>query len=815
MANALGRISGQLLKENLTRNGNDLSFHAALSSSDDPVLKLNVTNRYISINSDVTSRDLFVNEKIRTTNLISVDRLNDPSDASPLKLSISGNTIVSRDNFNFSAATQVNADVIDTDNIRINNNAITTKTLNTTLDLKPMGSLDVYNVLNITGNSVVISTNLDIDGNLAIGGIITIGNAFVEDIVDFNAPVELDLRPSSDNIYSLGGPTNKRWNTGYLDTSYIGSFKLENSTISTVVTNADVELRASGTGRIFVNQDNAEFGQGLTVTDTTALKSTIITGALTQYGNYYQTGNTLQIGNRTITGTVNLTTNIYFDNINIVNNRIFTTHSNDNLELRAVGTGIVVFNDNTQFSQAALFGTLIANGLTNSGTITSDIFTDGDIEINDNYITTTVGNNDLRLVPDGAGKISMPLDPVAIAQALTVQDTAILKNVIINGDITHIGNTTQTGNVVQTGNFNLSTNLTVTGTDAFFTDVRIVNNRIATSTGSNNLELRANGTAIIKIADSATFGQTLTVNGVTTTSTISATTRTITSDIFADGDIEINDNYITTTVGNNNLILTGSTTGGPKLEQIKFNSNVISTETTNQGFILTIPSGSLTINAATALKVPEGTTIARPTLTQGEFRFNSTDNLFRGYSTATVSFGGVYSADRLTSAVAHPTNNTLLFTTNNMNNMTVSATGVTVNSLSVDNNTTFATNIISTAVTNSDLYLTPNGTGKVILDNISLYGNNLTNTANAALIIQNTGAGYVKFSGTTAIALPAGPTVVDTTGIEIGDLRYNTDLTIPEIFNGIQYVGFVTNNTTSLSAAEVEEVTNLMALVLG
>ena len=539
------------------------------------------------------------------------------------------------------------------------------------------------------------------------------------------------------------------------------------------------------------------------------------TANITHFGNYLQTGNTLQTGNRTITGTLDVTNNIYFDNINIVDNRIFTTNSNDNLELRAVGTGIVVFNDNIQFSQAALFGTLVTNGLTNSGTITSDIFTEGDIEINDNYITTTVGDNDLRLVPNGTGKVSLPLDPVAITQALTVEDDAILSNTTINGPLIHLGNTVQTGNAVQTGNFDLSTDLTVTGTDAFFTDVRIINNQIATSTGSNNLELRANGTAIIKIADSATFGQTLTVNGITTTSTISATTGTITSDIFTDSDIEINDNYITTTVGNNNLILAGNTTGGPKLEKIKFNSNTISTETTDQGFTLTVPAGSVIISAATALKVPVGTTVDRPTLAQGEFRFNSTDNLFRGYSTSTVSFAGVYSADRRTSVLAHPTNNTLLFTTNTVNNMTVSATGLTVNSLTVDNNTTFATNIISTASTNNDLYFTPNGTGKLVMDNISLGTDEISNSANSALVLQNTGNGYVRFNGTGGIALPIGPTVVDTTGVELGDLRYNTDLSIPEIFNGVDYVGFVSENAALLSAAEVQEITNLWALVIG
>ena len=228
-----------------------------------------------------------------------------------------------------------------------------------------------------------------------------------------------------------------------------------------------------------------------------------------------------------------------------------------------------------------------------------------------------------------------------------------------------------------------------------------------------------------------------------------------------------------------------------------------------------MPAGSVIISAATALKVPVGTTVDRPTLAQGEFRFNSTDNLFRGYSTSTVSFAGVYSADRRTSVLAHPTNNTLLFTTNTVNNMTVSATGLTVNSLTVDNNTTFATNIISTASTNNDLYFTPNGTGKLVMDNISLGTDEISNSANSALVLQNTGNGYVRFNGTGGIALPIGPTVVDTTGVELGDLRYNTDLSIPEIFNGVDYVGFVSENAALLSEAEVQEITNLWALVIG
>ena len=745
------------------------------------------------------------------------------------------------------------------DSMSFVNNVITTTDTNTDLSLKAAGTGLVVFDENTTFSQGLSVATLVING-LTNSGITTAGTLFDNDI-EINSNVitttvgNNDLRLLAAGTGIISVPNDAAEFNNNLTVN--GTTNLKNTVIGTGTDITQVSQNLSGTssptgfffygwqiltpgqtvptfsviqpGWTVVGQPTwvvSVVGDGVSNYDITITGGVFASGGtysftgpspanITHVGNYIQTGDTVQTGNRGISSTLDVDSNAYFDSMSFVNNTITTTDTNTDLSLKAAGTGLVVFDENVTFSQGLTAGTLVTNGLTNSGTITSDIFSDGDIEINDNYITTTIGNNDLRLLPNGTGKLILPLDPVAITQALTVEDDAILKNTVINGDLTHVGNTTQTGNVGHTGDFDLSNNLTVTGTDAFFTDVRIINNRIATSTGNNNLELRANGTGIIKIADSATFGQTLTVNGITTTSTLSTVTGTITSDIFSDGDIEINDNYITTTVGNNNLILNGNGTGAPKLEKIKFNSTTISTDTLNEGITLTVPSGSVTISATTALRVPVGTTVNRPTLTQGEFRFDSTDNLFRGYSTSTVSFAGVYSADRRTSVLAHPTNNTLLFTTNTLNTMTISAAGLTVNSFTVDNNTTFATNIISTTVANNDLYLTPNGTGKLVMDDISVGINEISNSANTALVIQNTGNGYVRFSGTGALALPAGPTVVDTSGVELGDLRYNTDLSIPEIFNGVDYVGFVSESAELLSGPQVQEITNLWALVLG
>jgi len=654
------------------------------------------------------------------------------------------------------------------------------------------------------------TTDTDLQLKAASTGIIDIND---------NATFNQNLRVNSTTY--TNGITNSDTITS--DTFSDSDIEISTNNIKTTVGNNNLRLLAAGTGIISVPNDAVEFNNNLTVGTNTSLKNTVIgTGGLTPApktltltGDYLQTGNTLQTGNRSILSQLRVRSNAYFDSMSFVNNVITTTDTDTDLSLKATGTGLVVFDENTTFSQGLTVDTLVGHGITNSGTTTSATLFDTDIQITSNIITTTVGNNDLILSAAGAGIISIPLDPVLIDNDLTVSGISTLKNTTITGNVLHTGNTSQTGNVTQTGALGISNNLTVTGSNAFFTDIHIVDNGIATTISNNDLILEAAGSGIVDINDNATFNQALRVNSIVYTNGLT-NTGTITSDIFTDNDIEINDNYITTTVGNNNLILTGNGSGGSKLEQIKFNANVISTETTNQGFTLTIPSGNLNINTATALKLPVGTTVNRPTLSQGEFRFNSTDNLFRGYSTATVSFAGVYSADRRTSVLAHPTNNTLLFTTNTVNNMTIGTSGLTVNSLSVDNNLTFATNVISTAVTNSDLYLAPNGSGQVQMDAIAVDEDEILNlNSSGALILQNTGAGYVSFGGTGGIGIPAGPTVVNTSGVERGDIRFNTDLSIVEIFNGTSYEGLSGTTGGLLNAAEVQEITNLWALVLG
>ena len=664
-------------------------------------------------------------------------------------------------------------DNIDFGEVEIKGNTISTSTSNSNLELTTSGSGEIY----------VPSNDVQIDNDLVVGGL-----------------------TSSNSLTSTTSTTSQTYSNNNIS---IGT-----NVIETTISNSDLELRAAGTGRVYIPQDNVKIDNDLTVDGTTNLAITNITGTITHVGNTSQTGSSTQIGNRTITGILTVIGDVDFGDVEFKGNTITTTRSNSNLELSTSGSGEVIFNDAVLLNQSANITTLVTNGIGNSGTITSEIFTNTNIEIQDNNIKTTSLNSDLILSANNTGIISFPLDPVVIGQDFTVTLSSTLKNTTIVGPLTHAGLTTQVGANAQTGILDITGNLTVTA-DAYLENVNIINNRITTVASNSNLELKAVGSGIVRINDSATFGQQLTVNGVTTTNSITST-GTITSNQFKNDDILIDDNYIATTNSNSNLVLNGEGTGGAKLEKIKFNSSTISTDTINEGITLSIPSNSLTLNAATALKVPVGTTVNRSTLTQGEFRFNTTDSLFRGFSSSKVSFAGVYSENLQTNVLAHPTNNTLLFTANSILAGTISSTGLVTNGLLVDNNLFFNNSVISSTTVNSDIVFLASGTGHVKIEDIAIEDNEFLNlNSTQPILLENTGSGYVKFAGTAGLRIPAGDNDSRPPNPETGDLRWNTQISTAEVFNGIEYQTLSGGGGDLLSAAEIQEVTNLWALVLG
>jgi len=207
---AIGRISGQLLKSNLLRNGVDLAFETDL-------LYLDVVNSRIGINTTTPQYDLDVAGHTRSTNL-TVDNQLDVGD-----LHITGNTITSDSStINFTAAAgeaTVYHAKLQVDDLQFSGGTISTTVSNSSIELNPngTGSVNIIADTNITGN-LAVTGNVTATGNVVIGGNITIGDALT-DVIEINASIRSDLIPETDNIYDLGS-SSYRWKTVYA-TSFI------------------------------------------------------------------------------------------------------------------------------------------------------------------------------------------------------------------------------------------------------------------------------------------------------------------------------------------------------------------------------------------------------------------------------------------------------------------------------------------------------------------------------------------------------------------------------------------------------------------
>ena len=108
------------------------------------------------------------------------------------------------------------------------------------------------------------------------------------------------------------------------------NINIQNNTISTTDTNSDLELGTSGTGDVTVPGSNLAVTGNISVAGTTTLASLIATGNIT--------ANSLNVNTLSVNGA------FQFENIQIDDNIISTTDTNSDLELKANGTGSVVYH---------------------------------------------------------------------------------------------------------------------------------------------------------------------------------------------------------------------------------------------------------------------------------------------------------------------------------------------------------------------------------------------------------------------------------------------------------------------------------------
>ena len=764
--------------------------------------------------------------------------------------------------FNTNGSTSfVNGERIDIGNYRFSGNTIETLAGDVNIDAAG-GNINLQDNVNITGD-------LDVTGNVTIGGNITIGDD-ASDTIQFVAGIDSDIIPSVTSTYSLG-TQSLRWSNLFANQADIDDIQIQNNYIQTTASNADLELRANGTGEIYIPSNNVQIDNNLTVDGVTTLGVTNINGTFSLTGDFNQTGDMNVTGNVTVgqdldvtgsaqfeeiliddnfitttssnanlelrasgtgivlipnndvrvTGNVNITGDITADNINvsqvinattfesddiqITNNTIQTTLSNSDLELGTSGTGNVVINNNATFQQ-----NLTVNGVTdlNDTNITGNVvqtgnttqtgnltllgeFTNGNILIEDNFISTTESNSDLELRASGTGEILIPDNDVRITNNLFVNGDATLGDTTLTGNVSITGDITQTGTYGIGGDVNVQGNLTVSQT-AQFEEILIDDNFITTTSSNADLELRANGTGDVLVPNNnVVIDNNLQVTGTVTSGDITST-GSITADTFNTGDILIDDNFITTTASNSNLELRAAGTGevvvpsnNVTIEQnFTVNGDTDLEDTTVNGTITHVGNtthtgdynltGNLTVSGAvniTSAMQFENIKIAGNVL---ETTLSNSDLELRANGTGEII---VPDNDVVV------TNDLTVEKTLNVNNISAAGT-ITANNFSTGD-ILIDDNYITTTNTNSDLELKTSGTGNVVIDDYTIFDSTIT-TPNDFVI--EPGSEHVIIESTGALKVPAGSTALRPSTPTVGQIRYNSSLQRFEGYNGTNWI---------------------------
>ena len=535
--------------------------------------------------------------------------------------------------------TFISGERIDTGNLRISGNTIESLSGDITFSA-------ATNQINLQ-NNVVITGDLDVTGDVSIGGNIQIGDE-ATDSISIVAGINSNLIPATDNTYSLGTVSNI-WSNLYVDEVVVDDITINTNVITTTTSNADLELRANGTGNILVPNNDVQIDNNLTVNGLTTLANTNITGTVTLVGDLTQTGDTDITGDLSITQTLTVDSAVQFEEILVEDNFITTTTSNADLDLRANGSGQIVIpnNDVVITNDLTINGTLTVANITVSGTVQADTFSTGNILIDDNYITTTVSNSNLELRANGSGSIvfedfSFSSNVISTTGDLILQPSTEYVQINSTGALKLPVGTTAQRPTAAAGQIRYNTDLTrfegYNGTN--WIGIKGVEDLDGNTRVTAELTEGANDNIIrFDIAGSTVVD----VDG----------TRLNTPRITVD-DIQIDGNVISTVTTDTNLQFTANGTGSVVFDNFAIKGNTITNTVANSVTLFDYTGeGYVKFNGTYGMVLPVGTSLNRPIpayTETGMMRFNTADarvEVFDGVAWVSVagSSGSITSTD--------------------------------------------------------------------------------------------------------------------------------------------------------------------------
>ena len=532
-----------------------------------------------------------------------------------------------------SNTTFINGSRVDTGNLRLSGNTLES----TAGDLQ----LDAATNLIVLQDPTNISNNLTVTGDVTLGAGVTISDPSQVNITVPNY-IASDIIPATDNIYNLGNSTYK-WKQLWVSELNVDDFTINTNTIKVNNSNADLELYASGTGKVIIPNNTLQVDNNLTVGGSSTLQDVQVNG------NVNVTGNITQGGDIVITGDVNVTDNLTvasdatFEGIRISGNSITTTDSNSPLQLNASNNGVVnIYNNNVDVQNNLLVqGTITADNLVTNNVITGTEFATSDILITQNYITTTDSNSDLELRAAGTGGID-------------------LEGLFINGSTITTSSTLtfapggQSVNITGTGSFAIPKGTTAQRDTALGAGIIRYNTeltRFEGYDGSNwfNLTGIQDLDGDTKITAELTSGSNDGTIRFFTNGSVVATldsTKFVVPEVQID-DININGNVISTSTVDTDLQFSANGTGSVKFENFGISGSTITNTVADEVSLFeNSGTGYVKFGGTYGVVIPSGNTSARGSVATGMIRYNTEDErveLYDGTSWVSVagSAGGV------------------------------------------------------------------------------------------------------------------------------------------------------------------------------
>ena len=473
---------------------------------------------------DVTS-NLTVDQSLTVEQLVTLDKNvtigNSSSDTVYFNASVNSNIFPSANNFdlgsntnrwktlystqatfddilintNFISTTQSNSNlefgatgtgVIRIDALDISSNTISSTATNADININPNGTgkIQLLKDTDITGN-------LGVTGNITLGGSIQLGDAIIDNI-DPVGKIGSDLIPNITGIYDIGSVV-KTWRNLFMSNLLVDDIEINDNYIRSTVSNSNLELRANGTGIINI-PDSVSVVQNLTVNGLTNLKNTTIDGFLTAGAGLVSTNN--------ISASTFITDDIIFDE-----NYITTTLSNSSLELRANGTGNVVFDNVLQITGSTISNSLTSGTETNRSIIFNPISGKSVAIQSTKALQLPIGNNTNRTLTTN-GEIRYNNSSSTFEGKITGRNISLYNlfdtdgNTGISPELTP-GANDNTIRMYASGVLSA----TITAQAATFNrimvdEIDINNNVIGTMNSNADLELERSGSGILNIKDS-------------------------------------------------------------------------------------------------------------------------------------------------------------------------------------------------------------------------------------------------------------------------------------------------------------------------